>query len=82
MAINYEKLIKDIVAPLVIYPEDIVVKILEESQDEIIISLFVNENDIGRTIGKSGRTANAIRTIIYAAASKEHKRVQLEIDSF
>ena len=82
MAINYEKLIKDIVAPLVIYPEDIVVKILEETEDEITISLFVNEKDIGRTIGKSGRTANAIRTFDYAAASKEQRRVQLEIDSF
>jgi hypothetical protein len=42
----------------------------------------VNEADLGRVIGKGGKIASAMRTIVYAGASKEGKRVQIDIDSF
>jgi predicted RNA-binding protein YlqC (UPF0109 family) len=42
----------------------------------------VNEKDLGRVIGKGGKIASAIRTILYAGASKDGKRVHLDIDSF
>ena len=82
MATDFEKLIKQIVVPLVVHPEDVLVKILAEDDAQLNIQLLVNESDLGRVIGKGGKIAHAIRTILYAGASKEGKRVQLDIDSF
>ncbi len=82
MAVNFEQLIKSIVTPLVTNPDDVLVKILSEENDLVTIQLMVNEQDLGRIIGKNGRIAHAIRTICYAGASKEGKRIQLNIDAF
>ena len=82
MATDFEKLVKQIVVPLVVHPEDVLVKILAEDDAQLNIQLLVNESDLGRVIGKGGKIAHAIRTILYAGASKEGKRVQLDIDSF
>jgi predicted RNA-binding protein YlqC (UPF0109 family) len=82
MATDFEKLIKHIVMPLVVHPEDVLVKILAEEESQLNIQLLVNEKDLGRVIGKGGKIASAIRTILYAGASKDGKRVHLDIDSF
>ena len=82
MAIDFEKLVKNIIEPLVMNPDDIMVKTLSEDDNLLTIQLLVNEADIGRVIGKSGKIANAVRTILYAGATKEGKRVHLDIDSF
>lgn len=82
MATDFEKLIKHIVMPLVVHPEDVLVKILAEEESQINIQLLVNEKDLGRVIGKGGKIASAIRTILYAGASKDGKRIHLDIDSF
>lgn len=82
MAIDFEKLILDLVMPLVIHPEDLLVKKFSEDEELITIQIFVNKEDLGRVIGKGGRIANAIRTISYAAASRIGKRVKIDIDSF
>ncbi len=82
MAIDFENLIKQIIVPLVVNPDDVLVKILSEDDDLINIQLLVAEPDLGRVIGKGGKIASAIRTIIYAGASKEGKRVHLDIDAF
>ncbi|MGI6360187.1 MAG: KH domain-containing protein [Acholeplasmatales bacterium] len=81
MAINYENLIKNIVTPLVVHPDDVLVKTLSEDET-IVIQVLVNEEDLGRVIGKGGRIAGAIRTIVYAGASKEGKHVRIDIDAF
>lgn len=82
MATDFEKLIKHIVMPLVVHPEDVLVKILAEEDSQLTIQLLVNEKDLGRVIGKGGKIASAIRTILYAGASKDGKRIHLDIDSF
>ncbi len=82
MAVDFEKLVKNMIMPLVVNPDDVLVKIISEDDDVIIIQLLVQESDLGRVIGKGGRIANAMRTIVYAGASKEGKRVQLNIDAF
>lgn len=82
MAVDFEKLIKNMIVPLVVNPDDVLVKIISNDQDTITIQLLVNEADLGRVIGKGGKIANAMRTIVYAGASKEGKRVQIDIDSF
>lgn len=81
MSINFENLIKNIVTPLVLHPDDVLVRTLSES-DDITIQVIVNEKDLGRVIGKGGRIASAIRTIAYAGASREGKRIRVDIDSF
>ena len=82
MAINFEELIKSMVAPLVVNPNDIVVKTLDEDEELLTIQVLVNKDDLGRVIGKNGKIAQAIRTIAYAGASKEGKRIKIDIDSF
>ena len=73
-----EQLIESVVTPLVDFPEDIVVKMKEEDK-KLIYHLTVNEQDVGKIIGKNGRIAKAIRTIVYAAKSDTNKRIYLDI---
>jgi hypothetical protein len=82
MAVNFEKLIQDLVSPLVIHPEDLLVKKFSEDETQITLQVLVNKEDLGRVIGKGGKIANAIRTIAYAAASRIGKRVNIDIDAF
>lgn len=82
MAVDFEKLIKSIVTPLVMHPEDVLVKTIAIENDEITIQVLVNEADIGRVIGKGGKIASAIRTIVYAGATKEGKYIRIDIDAF
>ncbi len=56
------------------------VKVEEVQKDEMIVEeLRVAKEDLGKVIGKQGRTARAIRTLLTAAASKNDKRARLEI---
>lgn len=73
-----EFLIRSLVKPLVDYPEDIQVEKREDDK-KIVYHLVVNEDDIGKVIGKNGRIAKAIRTIVYSANTEEKKRVYLDI---
>ena len=75
-----QELILSIVKPLVDYPEEVCVQEQEEEK-RITYSLSVHEKDLGKVIGRHGRVAKAIRTVVYAAAGlKQHKKVYLEID--
>ncbi|MBQ9899871.1 MAG: KH domain-containing protein [Acholeplasmatales bacterium] len=76
--INFEELIKNLILPLVAYPNDVLVENVS-SDDNLSYKAYVNPNDLGRVIGKGGQTAKAIRTVLYAAASKESKRIHLDI---
>jgi len=73
---------KDLIAyiakALVDRPEEVVVTEIEGEQT-YVIELKVAKEDIGKVIGKQGRTAQAIRTILSAAATKINKRSVLEI---
>jgi len=71
-------LIDRIARALVDYPKEVEVTVIEGSQ-ATVLELKVAKVDLGKIIGKQGRTARALRTIIGAAAAKEHKRVVLEI---
>ncbi len=48
-------------------------------ENTIVLSLSVGENDMGKVIGKQGRIAKAIRTVVKAAASHENKKVTVDI---
>ena len=58
------------------------VKIFSEDEDMLTLQVIVHQDDLGRVIGKNGRIANAIRTIAYASASREGRRITINIDSF
>jgi predicted RNA-binding protein YlqC (UPF0109 family) len=71
-------LIKYIAQALVDYPEAVEVSEVEGEQTSVI-ELKVAKEDLGKIIGKQGRTARAIRTILGAASAKIKKRSVLEI---
>jgi uncharacterized protein len=64
---------------LVSDPEAVSVDRFDEGDGTVVLELSVGEDDFGRVIGRNGRTANALRTVIKAAAVKEHKRVLIDI---
>ena len=63
---------------LVEYPDDVKVT-EEEREDALVLSLTVNEGDMGKVIGKQGKIAKAIRSVMKAAAGKENKKVIVDI---
>ncbi|OQC73569.1 MAG: hypothetical protein BWX44_01431 [Spirochaetes bacterium ADurb.Bin001] len=71
-------LVEYIVKSLVDHPESVDIKVVE-GEKSTILELRVAESDIGKVIGKNGRIARAIRTILSASASSKSKRVILEI---
>jgi predicted RNA-binding protein YlqC (UPF0109 family) len=71
-------LISYIAQSLVDHPEQVSVSEVEGKQTAVL-ELKVAKSDIGKVIGKQGRTARALRTILSAASAKEHKRAVLEI---
>ncbi|MGB3478795.1 MAG: KH domain-containing protein [bacterium] len=73
-----KELIEYIEKALVDNPEKVEVKEIA-GEKSIIYELKVGEGDMGKVIGKEGRTAKAVRTIITAAAMKQGKRAVLEI---
>ncbi len=73
-----KELITYIAKALVDKPEDVVVTEIEGEQTSVI-ELKVAKEDLGKVIGKQGRTARAMRTILSAASTKINKRSVLEI---
>src|SRR5579863_4817094 len=63
---------------LVDHPEEVDVREID-SERAVIFELRLNQADIGKVIGKSGRTITAIRTLLTSAAAKQGKRAMLEI---
>jgi predicted RNA-binding protein YlqC (UPF0109 family) len=71
-------LISTIAQALVDYPEQVSVSEVEGNQTSVL-ELKVAKEDLGKVIGKQGRTARAMRTILSAASAKIKKRTVLEI---
>ena len=71
-------LVHNIVQALVDHPDQIEISVINGDLTSVI-ELIVNREDIGRVIGRHGRTVQAIRTILTAASAKSRKRVLLEI---
>lgn len=72
------ELIENIAKALVDHPEQVSVREIEGEQTTVL-ELRVAQPDIGKVIGKNGRTARSIRTILGAVGMKLHKRFVLEI---
>jgi uncharacterized protein len=73
-----KELVESIARALVDHPEEVQVRSVEGPQ-ATILELRVHPEDLGKVIGRQGRTAKAVRTLLGAAGMKVHKRFTLEI---
>ena len=73
-----KELVEVIAKPLVDDPESVVVNEREEKKTTVL-EVRVAESDMGKVIGKQGRIAKAIRSVVKAAAAKEDKKVIVDI---
>ena len=76
-----QELLKTLAEGLVVDPSGVVVTVDEPNEEGVIVyHLHVGEDDMGRVIGKQGRIAKAIRTIMRATAIRRDERISVEID--
>ncbi len=73
-----KELLETISKALVDNPDEVKVEVVE-GEKSIILQLFVHPDDVGKVIGKQGRIAKALRTVIKASATKEGKKAIVEI---
>jgi predicted RNA-binding protein YlqC (UPF0109 family) len=71
-------LVEFLTRALVEHPDAVDVREVD-SDGDVVLEIRVAEDDLGRVIGRSGRVANAIRTIAKAAATRQDRRVMVEI---
>jgi predicted RNA-binding protein YlqC (UPF0109 family) len=64
---------------LVDHPDEVEVTAVEEADGEVVLELRVHPDDMGKVIGKRGRTAKAIRTMVKAAATREGTSATVDI---
>ncbi len=72
------ELVEYIAKAIVDHPQEVEVNEVE-GEKSVIVELKVADADMGKVIGKQGRIANAIRTVVKAAATRDGKRVIVEI---
>ncbi|HHV41933.1 MAG TPA: KH domain-containing protein [Clostridiaceae bacterium] len=70
--------LRKLITPLVHYPEEITIVGVEKNR-QLVLEIHVAPEDMGRVIGKGGKRANAIRSIMKAKAATEGRRVMVEI---
>ena len=73
------ELLEYLARQLVDNPDKVAVESFEEEDGTVVLELSVDDEDYGRVIGKGGRTANALRTVVKAAAVREQRRVLVDI---
>ena len=73
-----KELVEILAKALVDYPDKVTVDAVE-GEKSCLVELRVAQEDMGKVIGKQGKIARAIRTVVKAAAAKEHKKVTVEI---
>ncbi|MFC2103223.1 KH domain-containing protein [Bacteroidota bacterium] len=74
-----KEFIEFIAKHLVDNPDEVAVDEKEPEENKVILSLKVRSDDVGKVIGKQGKTAQAMRTLLTAIAAKDGKRAILEI---
>ena len=74
-----KELLEAIVKPLVQFPEEVNVTLIDR-EDSQLLELRVNPSDMGKVIGRQGRIAKAIRTVMRAASTRTGEKIVVEID--
>ena len=72
-------LLEALVRALVESPDDVIVEDFAEDDGTVVLELSVAEDDYGTVIGRGGRTANALRTVVKAAAVRDGRKVLVDI---
>ena len=73
------ELLEYLARQLVDEPDAVRVEQVEEDEDTLVLRLHVAQDDLGKVIGRQGRIARALRTVVRAGSARERRRVQLEI---
>jgi len=73
------ELLEFLARSLVDDPAAVVVEQFDDDDGTVVLELTVGEDDYGKVIGRGGRTANALRTVLKAAAVREERRVVVDI---
>jgi predicted RNA-binding protein YlqC (UPF0109 family) len=74
-----KELLEYLARELVDEPDEVAVEEFEEDDGTLVLELSVADEDYGKVIGRGGRTANALRLVVKAAAVKENRRVLVDI---
>lgn len=74
-----EELVEYLARSLVDDPDAVSVEAFEEGDGSTVIELSVAEDDVGKIIGRGGRTVNALRCVLRACAAKQERRVLLDV---
>ena len=74
-----QALLEYLARSLVDDPEAVEVESFEEDDGTVVLALAVGEDDYGKVIGRGGRTANALRNVVKAAAVREDRKVLVDI---
>jgi predicted RNA-binding protein YlqC (UPF0109 family) len=74
-----KELLEYLARELVDHPDEVEVEEFTEEDGTLVLELSVGDEDYGKVIGRGGRTASALRTLLKAAAVRENKRVLVDI---
>ena len=77
---NYEIFVSELIKPLVLKPELVSVETISENGKNLELQVLVDAEDLGRVIGRKGRIANSIRTIVHACAARNGDFVEITIN--
>ena len=77
---NYETFVSDLIRPLVLHEDEVLVSVSEHDGNNYQIQVSVNADDLGRVIGRKGRIANSIRTIVHACAARNGDYIDIAIN--
>ncbi len=74
-----KELVEYLAKALVDRPDEVRVESFEEDDGTIVFELHLADDDVGKVIGRNGRTVNALRTVVRAAAVRENRRVLVDV---
>jgi predicted RNA-binding protein YlqC (UPF0109 family) len=73
------ELLEDLARALVDHPDAVKVEEIEEDDGTVVLELSVDDDDYGQIIGRGGRTASALRTVVKAVGARENRKVLVDI---
>lgn len=81
--VDLEKTLYDLCLPMTDHPQSLSVKTMASPEErEILLYVYADDKDIARLIGRKGSIASALRSMMSAAARKEHKRVVVKFEAY
>ena len=81
--IPYEKVITDLVAPIIQDKASLSVKQMPSlNEEEILLYVYANHSDVSRLIGKKGIMASSIRQLLFVASRNDNKKVTIQFESY